>query len=100
MDKAGVVFEKISKKKDSNILRDAAMGASAGILATVATRPLEVIEQNITTQGKYFKKPWREVAKGLMKEKALWAGTGSKILKVAPTVGITLATFEFLKSNL
>ncbi len=101
MNKVEIAFEKlVKKKKKNNLLGHAATGAAAGILATVVTRPLEVIEQNITTQGKYFKKSWQEVAKGLLKEKALWAGTGSKIIKVAPTVGITLATFEFLKNNL
>lgn len=109
MNKTQVVFEKVSKEKkpkqkhletSPNLLLIGGAAAIAGSAATVLGRPLEVIEQNITTQGKYFKKPWSEVAKGLTKERALWTGTGSKLLKVAPTVAITLGVFEFLKSKL
>lgn len=105
MNKAQVIFEKIGKEKkhERKALKTSTsilIGATAGSIATVVGRPLEVIEQNITTQGKYFKKPWLEVAKGLTKERALWTGTGSKLLKVAPTVGITFGVFEFLKNRL
>lgn len=95
--KAEYVFEKMAKKKDS--LKDALMGATAGSIATLATRPLENIEYNISTQGKYFKKPWIEVAKGLAEDKALWSGAGSKLLKVAPSMGITFAAYELLKNK-
>lgn len=100
MNKAEIVFEKIAKEKGKTF-KDALMGASAGTVATVITKPLENIEYNIANRGsKYFKRPWLEVAKGLYKDKALWSGTGSKLLKVAPTMGITFAVYELLKSKL
>jgi len=99
MNKSELVFEKLAKAKKNKTYEDALTGAAAGSFATVVTRPLEVIEQNVTTQGKYFKKPWLEVAKGLYKDKALFSGLGPKLIKVAPTMGITFAAYELLKNK-
>lgn len=98
MNKAELVFEKIAKKADKTI-KDVGLGAAAGSIATVITKPLENIEYNISNSGKYFNKPWAEVAKGLYKEKGLWSGTGAKLIKVAPSMGITFAAYELLKNK-
>lgn len=100
MDKAGTVFEKLAKKEDRT-WRDALVGAIAGSTATALTMPLENIQINQAAKGsKYFRKPVLDVAKGLLSEGSLWAGTGSKLLKVAPTMGITFAVYELLKKQL
>lgn len=100
MNKAEYVFEKIAKSADKTF-KDMLTGALAGTLATSATMPLENIQINQASQGsKYYGQKFMDVAKGLVKEKKLWVGTGSKLLKVAPTMGITFGAYELLKTQL
>ena len=100
MDKAEYVFEKIAKSPEKTF-KDMLTGALAGTIATSVTMPLENIQINQASQGsKYYGKRFADVAKGLLEEKKLWVGTGSKLLKVAPTMGITFAAYELLKSQL
>ena len=109
MNRAEVVFNKIADKKQNKIidktkdkkkdtaLKDMLTGAVAGTIATTATMPLENIQITQVAQGPMRGKSFIEVAKSLTKEKKLWMGTGTKLLKVAPTMGLTFAAYELLK---
>ena len=56
MDKAKITFKKSDNQRKSKTLVNILIGAAAGSVATIVGRPLEVIEQNITTQGRFYKK--------------------------------------------
>lgn len=101
MNKAEFVFEKLAERHKGKTFKNALTGAAAGTLATTLTMPLENIQINQASEGsRYYGKKFWDVAKGLAKEKKLWVGTGSKLIKVAPTMGITFAAYELLKNQL
>jgi len=98
--KAEVVFEKLAEE-NKKALKDIGLGAVAGTVATLATMPLELIQIQQAT-GKMKGKPFLTVAKHILRNegfKGFYSGTGTKLLKVAPTTAITFATYEFLKNQ-
>lgn len=101
MTKAEKVFIKIAKEKKDSTWKGMLTGAIAGTVATSATMPLENIQINQAAKGsKYYGKSFLEVAKGITGEGKLWTGTGTKLMKVAPTMGLTFAVYELLKNKL
>jgi len=99
MNKAEYVFEKIAKKKTEGQKQFLA-GAGAGLISTSATMPLENIQINQATRPK---QPFTKLVKDMYKEEGLGAfykGTGVKLLKVVPTMGLTFGAYELLKSQL
>ena len=98
--KAEIVFNKLAEKKKEHTFKDMLTGALSGTIATTATMPLENIQITQVAQGPMRGKSFLQVAKSLAKEKNLWMGTGTKLLKVAPTMGLTFATYELLKDKL
>lgn len=101
MNKAEFVFEKIAAEKRKTF-KDALTGAAAGSAATLATMPLEIIQIQQST-GPLKGKSFMNVAKRIYAKEGLrgfYTGTGTKLLKVAPTTAITFAAYELLKSQL
>lgn len=101
MNKAKIVFYKLAGEHKKP-LKDVAIGAAAGTAATLGTMPLEIIQIQQAT-GPLKGKPFLEVARHILKNegiKGFYSGTGTKLLKVAPTTALTFATYEFLKSKL
>jgi len=95
MDRALYVFEKIAKKNKT--VNDLLTGAVAGTIATAATMPLEIIQINQATKER---QPVLNIVKQIYKTEGLpgfYKGLSTKILKVAPTMGLTFATYELLK---
>ena len=100
MTKAEIVFIKIAEKKKDHTFKDMLTGALAGSLATTATMPLENIQITQVARGPMHGKSFLEVAKSLAAERKLWMGTGTKLMKVAPTMGLTFAAYELLKPQI
>jgi hypothetical protein len=101
MNKAEIVFEKLAKEKGKTY-KDALTGAAAGTTATLATMPLEIIQIQQST-GPLKGKSFLNVAKNIYAKEGIrgfYTGTGTKLLKVAPTTAITFAAYELLKSHL
>jgi len=99
MNKAETVFEKIAKERSKSEKQFLA-GAGAGLVSTSITMPLENIQINQATR---VKQPFTKLVKDMYKAEGLAAfykGTGVKLLKVVPTMGITFGAYELLKNKL
>ena len=102
MNKAELVFEKLAKKDSerSKGEKQFIAGAGAGLISTSVTMPLENIQINQATR---LKQPFTKLVKDMYKTEGLGAfykGTGVKLLKVVPTMGITFGAYELLKNKL
>jgi hypothetical protein len=78
-----------------------AMGAIAGVGASILTNPLDVITLRLMTQGK--RKHYRGMVDCLQKSlsnegvQVLWKGSGSRMMSTIPSTAISLGVYETIK---
>jgi hypothetical protein len=97
MNKAEIVFEKLAEKKSHDTWKDLVAGAGAGLVSTTMTMPLENLQINQATRKK---QPVMDIVKSMYKAEgpaAFYKGIGIKLLKVAPTMALTFATYPLIK---
>tara|TARA_Y100000592_G_C5468155_1_gene317890 strand:- start:2172 stop:2510 length:339 start_codon:yes stop_codon:yes gene_type:complete len=97
MSKADHVMEKIAKKKRKGLThsqKDFIAGTVAGAGATAAFYPLDtIITSSQAGQGKKLKADLNKAKSIMGKAKRLYRGLPIKILKNAPTSGLTLMLY-------